>query len=144
MKTGLFVSSLVIALLPLCGCPVAAPPAAEAVLQGTWKLTGDVVAPGVTDFLVTFDARGKISALSYRYNNIILVDLNDPAFIQSDSTVSGSDVSIVATWLSVNNLVFDGTLNAGQTQMTGTMSYRLLIGNITVDAPAGNAQLTKQ
>ena len=130
-------------LLPLCGCPVVVPVGPEAVLEGTWELTGSVVAPGVTDFLVTFNSSGEITRLSYTYGVFTIV-VDDPSFIYSQSTVDGNDVNITVTWLTVNNLVFDGTLNSAQTQITGTASYRLVVGGITVDVPAGDAQFTKQ
>lgn len=130
-------------LTAITGCPTPLPPPPEAVLSGTWELTGDVVAPEVSNFLLTFDQNGNITRMSYQFNNFT-VTADDPSFIDSNATVSGSDVNIVATWLTVNNLVLDGTMNSALTQITGTASYRLVIGGVTVEVPAGAAQLAKR
>lgn len=143
MANKLCVLAALVLLVPLSGCPVAVVPPPEAVLEGTWELTGDIVAPEVSNFLLTFDQNGKITRMNYQFNNFT-VTANDPSFIDSNSTVSGSDVNIAVTWLTVNTLVLDGTLNSALTQITGTASYKLVIGGVTVDVPAGAAQLTKQ
>lgn len=135
-------SLVLLAALPGCTITVAPPP--EAVLEGTWLLTGDVIAPDVSEFLITFDSDGEITRISYTYANSITVTSNDPDFIDSDSTVDGDAVTINVTWLFVNNLVLTGTLDAAQDQITGEASFRLNIGSIEIEAPLGDAVLTRQ
>jgi hypothetical protein len=130
-------------LLPLTGCPVTPTPGPEAVLEGTWELTGEVVTEGVTNFLITFDEEGQITGLTYDYG-VISVVVDDPSFIESVSSVNGSSVNISVTWLGVNNLVIDGTLSADQNTITGTATYLIVIGNLEISAPAGDATLTRQ
>ncbi len=128
-------------LVPLSGCPIPTPIAS--VLEGTWELTGDVVSPELSNFLITFDRNGEITRLQYQVD-AFTVTADDPGFIDGNSSVNSTDINIVVTWLAVNNLVFDGLLNDAQTQIVGTASYQLRLGSITVEAPAGNAVLTKR
>lgn len=138
------VCTLLLPLLVLGGCPAPAPPLPEAVLEGTWELTGDALPAEITDYLVTFNEVGEITRISFRYNEIVTVTVSTSSSIDSSSTVSGSDVSIVASWFTVNNLVFSGTLNEALTQMTGSASYRLEFGGVTIETPVGDAVFTKQ
>ncbi len=130
-------------LTALTGCPVPQPPPAEAVLEGRWELTGDVISDDISAFFVTFDADGNISRIDYRVG-LVQVTFDESGFIQTDSTVNGSSVSIIATWFSVNNLAFSGIANADFSRIDGNASYRLIIGGISVDVPAGAAALIRQ
>lgn len=140
------------ALSPLAGCvQVIIPP--EAVLEGTWVLDVPGIEsdtdPFVSDIIIVFDQEGKITRMSYKLNdpitgNSLDVLVNDPNFIQTDSTVDGSNVTVNTTWFSVNNLVFSGTLNSTQDVITGTISYALQIGSVRISVPAtAGATLTK-
>ncbi len=131
-------------LTVLTGCPTPVPPPPpEAVLEGRWELTGDVVSDDISAFFVTFDGNGNIVRIDYRVG-LVQVVIDEPGFIQTDSTVSGSSVSIVATWFSVNNLAFSGIANADFSRIDGNASYKLVIGSISVDVPAGTAALIRQ
>lgn len=145
-KPPAIVAAVLAAFVLVTGCPPPPPPPVS-VLQGTWELTP---APAnVTNFFVTFDDDGDISQIQYIYtepggNVPVTVTIDDPEFVDADSTVDGSDVSIRANWAAVNNLQFNGTLNESQDQITGTATYFIQVGNVTVSLPTTNAQLTKQ
>src|SRR6185436_17365303 len=116
-------------LVFVTGCPAPAP-APEAVLAGTWSLAP--LGPNVSNYLITFDDTGTITRLQYTFTDpdtgvSVKVDIDQAKFITSSSAVNGSDVSITATWLSVNNMVFSGTINADNTVMTGSASYVLRV-----------------
>ena len=106
-------------------------------------MTGDAVPSELTEYRVTFNNKGEITQISYRYNQTVLITVSTPSFIDSSSTVSGNDVSIVATWFTVNNLAFSGTLNSAQTQIVGSASYRLEFGVVTIESPVGDATFTR-
>jgi hypothetical protein len=132
-------------LVTATGCPFIIPPVPESVLQGTWELTGDLVSPDVTDFLITFDRDGEITEISYVLNGITTVTIDSDSLVRSSSEVNGSDVSISASWGAGSTLFFEGTLNSGQTQIVGSTGYRIVItGSITIDIPTGPATLTRQ
>jgi hypothetical protein len=115
------------------------------VLAGTWQLTGDTVSPDVGDFLITFDASGQITKLTYVYKSATTVTVNAGDLLRSSSKVNGSDVSISASWSIGNTLFFEGVLNTAQTEIDGSTSYRLLVTPaITVDIPTGPAKLVKR
>ena len=130
-------------LTVLTGCPTPVPPPAEAVLEGRWELTGDVVSDDISAFFVTFDVNGNIVRLDYRVG-LVQVAIDEPGFIQTDSTVNGSSVSIIATWFSVNSLAFSGIANADFSRIDGNASYKLVIGSVSVNVPAGAAALIRQ
>ena len=143
-RSSAFALIIPLALLTaLTGCPTPVPPPAEAVLEGRWQLTGDVISDDVSAFFVTFDANGNISKIDYRVG-LVQVTVDEPGFISTDSTVNGSSVSIIATWFSVNNLGFSGIANADFSRVDGNASYRLVIGSVSVDVPAGAATLIRQ
>lgn len=148
-KSAGFALIIPVALLAvLTGClvptqPLPPPPPPEAVLEGRWELTGDMMSDDVSAFFISFDANGNISRLDYRVGSARVV-FDEPDFIQTDSTVNGSSVSIIATWFGVNNLAFSGTANAGFSRIDGNASYRLVIGSVSVDVPAGDATLTRR
>lgn len=125
----------------LAGC---IPPPPEAVLEGTWRLTDNVLNVPVSDFLVTFDRDGHISQITYVYEGFTIT-IDADSFTQSSSNVDGRDVSIGASWGSDSMFLFDGTLNAAETQIVGTTRYRLVMGPlIIVEIPAGPGVLTRQ
>lgn len=131
-------------LSAVVGCTINIIPA-ESVLAGTWQLTGDTVSPDVGDFLITFDASGQITKLTYVYKSATTVTVNAGDLLRSSSKVNGSDVSISASWSIGNTLFFEGVLNTAQTEIDGSTSYRLLVTPaITVDIPTGPAKLVKR
>jgi hypothetical protein len=131
-------------LVAATGCPIIIPPLPEAVLQGTWELTGDLVSPQVSDFLITFDRDGQITRMTYVFGGITTVTISG-ADLRSSSNVNGDNVSITATWGSGSTLFFQGTLNNAKNQITGSTGYRLVISeSITIEIPTGPATLTKQ
>ncbi len=116
-----------------------------AVLEGTWKLTGDLVSADVTDFLITFNDRGEITALSYKYKNAT-IEIS-AHLINSASTVDGSDVTITATWylVGLNALSFVGQIDSTETVINGTTEFELWVSpGIDVTVPPGAGTLTKQ
>ncbi len=130
-------------LVAATGCPFVIPPVPESVLQGTWELTGEVVSPDVTDFLITFDKDGQISRITYKFKSITTITIDSDS-LRSSSNVNGDDVSITATW-GGSTFFFEGTLNSAQNQIDGTTGYRLVVSeSITVEIPTGPATLTKQ
>lgn len=136
----------VVLLTTLTGCPAPLPPPPpppEAVLEGRWELTGDMASDDISDFFITFDANGNISRLDYRVG-LARVVFDEPTFIQTDSTVNESSVSIIATWFGVNNLAFSGTANADFSRIDGSASFRLVIGSVSIEVPAGEAALVRQ
>ncbi len=137
---ALIVPVALLTALPGCLVP---PPPPEAVLEGRWELTGEVVRDDVSAFFVTFDANGNIVRIDYRVG-LVQVTFDESGFIQTDSTVNGSSVSVIATWFSVNNLAFSGIANADFSRIDGNASYRLVIGSVSVDAPAGDAALIRR
>jgi hypothetical protein len=133
----------VLLLVAATGCPIVIP-VPESVLQGTWELTGDLVSPDVSNFLITFDKEGQIAKITYDINNATIT-VDSGSLLQSSSDVNGDAVSITATWGNGSTLVFDGTLNNAQTQAEGSTGFRLVISaSITIDIPTGPATLTKQ
>ena len=133
----------VVLLTALTGCPAPMPPPAEAVLEGRWELIGDMANDDISAFFITFDANGNISRLDYRVG-LAQVVFDEPGFIQTDSTVNERAVSIVATWFGVNNLAFSGIANADFSRIDGNASFRLVLGGVSVDVPAGDAALIRQ
>lgn len=131
--------------LSLGGCPGGPPdlfPGAR--LEGTWKLSGAVLPADLDEFFIVFDRRGEIDEIRYRVDETIQVTISDNRFIDSDSAVDGSQVTIVANWFGVNNFVLSGTLNGDETEITGSASYRFQVGSLTIEAPIGDATLTRQ
>lgn len=141
-----FTTVLVSTLLIITGCPPQEPPRIL-VLQGTWELTP---APtNVSDFLLTFNDNGNITRIQYTLTDPsstvpVTVTIDDPEFVDADSSVEGNDVAITATWAVVNNLNFDGTLNDAEDQIDGTATYFIQVGNVTVSLPETSARLTRQ
>jgi hypothetical protein len=135
---------LVVAGLLFVAVPGCVPPAPEAVLEGTWELTGDLLDSDVSQFLITFDQDGQISAIRYVYDNFTIV-INADELVDSFANVDGQEVFISASWGSGSTLTFNGTLNAAETEIVGTTSYRLVIAPlIIVEVPTGPAVLTRQ
>ncbi len=132
-----------ILLLVATGCPFTTT-APEAVLEGTWQLTGDVISPDVTNFLISFDSSGKITGINYQYKGGTVTI--SPSLINSSSTVSGTSVSISATWYlgGTNSLSFIGELNSTNTVINGSTEYGLWVGGINLSIPTGPATLTKR
>jgi hypothetical protein len=141
---GTILGVAVVAGVCACVSPEPPPPPPEAVLEGTWQLTGVVLTPGISDFLISFDGEGNITRLTYRVNDLVTVYVDETDFIDSDGTVNGDDVSIIASWFEVNHFAFSGTLNSNQTRIDGNASYKLVVGGLTIEAPLGQARLTKQ
>jgi hypothetical protein len=129
-------------LVAATGCPIIIPTPPEAVLQGTWELTGDLVSPDVTDFLMIFNADGRIVEIRYVFENAtVIIPAN--ALLNSSSDVNGNNVTISATWALGNTFTFQGTFNDAKTVITGTTFSRLVIGAAIIEIPTGPATLTK-
>lgn len=144
MKTLAGIPVAMLVLMSMSGCIDPSPPPPEAVLEGTWQLAGAVVQPGLTDFKVTFDQQGKMTALRYRLNDQMWVIVNDSSLIDSDSTVNGTDVSIIASWFQDNHFAFSGMLKNNNTLIDGNAAYRFVVGGSTIEASLGAGQLIKQ
>jgi hypothetical protein len=145
MKRAFFAGVITLAAVMLGGCPSPTPtPPPEAVLAGTWTMTGDAVDPQISELQLTFDSNGDLTKISYVVDGLVRVTIDQASFINSDTSVSGSDVTIVANWFTVNNIVISGTLNASQDQITGSASYVFVAGGVTIEAPVGDVTLTKQ
>ena len=122
------------------GC-VPAEPGPEAILEGVWLLESDDQPQEVSDFLVTFNSFGQVTRVEFMFEDSEVVI--EPQNLQSSADVEGNDVTITVSW-GVNNVTFEGTLNADQTVITGTSTLRITVGGITVTQPAVDAVLTKQ
>jgi len=134
--------ALLLTALAGCGWMVTEPP--EAVLEGTWELTNNVLDSGVTSLLLTFDKDGQMTEINYVYNNLTIT-IDSGSFVRSSTDVKGSNVSISASWGSGSTFFFEGTLNAAQTVVDGSTSYELEITPaITISRPTGPATLTRQ
>lgn len=143
MKKYFLSAAAVAALVPLCGCPFNFfGNNSTSFLNGTWQITGAAVSSEVTNFLVTFNSSGDITEVRYTYNNAT-VTIEGNA-IAGDAEVDGSDVNITADWGGNSTLFFDGTVNDSQDVMTGSLSYSIVIGAVTIQSPPAAATLTKQ
>jgi hypothetical protein len=140
VKSRFAASAVAIALLPLCGCHLGDTGNPDAVLEGTWEMTGEALGNNVTDFLITFDDNGDITEVQYMVG-AVQVEFTD---IDSTTTVDGSSVSINASWGGPSQFIFDGTLNDSQDVIDGDVSYSLTTDGVNINAPVGPATLTKQ
>ena len=59
-----------------------------------------------------------------------------------DPQLKDDNVSIVAEWFNINSLFFEGVFNADQTVISGSVSYEVNIGAVTIEVPVGDAELT--
>ncbi len=135
----------VLLLVAGTGCPIIVPTQLEGVLQGTWELTGDLVNPDVSNFLITFDKHGQITRIIFVANNTTSVTIDSSDVLVSSSDVRDHNVSITATWGGSSTFFFDGTLNDDLTIAVGSTGYRLAVSeSITIELPTGPATLTRQ
>lgn len=123
------------------GCPSSS--TSKAVLAGTWLLTpGASPNTGLGQVLLTFDANGNLSSLSFVFNGVTLAGTG----LTGTTAVTGNIVTITATFGINGNstLTFNGTLNSTDTMITGQSSFTLVIGSAPITLPTGSATLTKQ
>jgi hypothetical protein len=123
--------------LLVAGCPSPTPPP-EAILAGTWELTTEETTE-LEQTLLTFDANGNLDKVVYQIGNITFTD-NNP---RGSTTVNGQTVTIDATFAG-SGQIFNGTLNADNTVITGTSGTVIRFGNLTIDIDNGAVTLTKQ
>jgi hypothetical protein len=121
------------------GCP-GLMPGPESVLEGTWELNQSAD-PAVTDWLLTFDSRGDLTEVSYEVAGVRKTWTDPPATV----SVDGDQVRIAATQ-SGNGLNFYGVLDSvtDPTIATGSLSANMVVGNLTISVPQGEATLVKQ
>lgn len=131
-------------MIGVAGCP--SPSTSKAVLEGTWLLSEtNSPNPNLTQVLLTFDANGDLTTVTYVFNNATVTSTG--AALTATTAVSGSTVTITSTFGSSGNssLDFTGTLNSTDTVITGTATFTVVVSNsTTITFPAGAATLTKQ
>lgn len=134
---------LTVAIMPLTltGCPPCNCGDPEAVLQGTWHLTGEALDPSISEFFISFSSRGEIDSVNYKINNFTF-DYRDAAIV-GFADVDGSEVDISANW-AVGEFTFTGTINETDDVMEGSITYEFFSGGVTIGAELGAATLTKQ
>lgn len=126
-----------LAIVMLTGCPFII--TTGAVLAGTWAVQAEN-APDLNQLLLTFDANGNLTSITYQIGENAAVSATPVA----TTSVSGSLVSITAVFPINNSVNFSGTLNAENTVITGTLSTNITVGGLTVTLSNGPATLTKQ
>lgn len=134
------VMALGILLLAPAGC-FNTPEPEPSPLFGSWELSGALVDPDISDYVIQFDENGEIVEISYRFQDSARIIINGSA-IESSSNVEDDNVSIVAEWFNINSLFFEGVFNADQTVISGSVSYEVNIGAVTIEVPVGDAELT--
>jgi hypothetical protein len=122
------------------GCEVNVTPPPEAVLAGTWVLTGEQISTFIDKALV-FNSSGRLTQVTTRSTNIfgaeqrvVERDLNLP------TTVSGNSVRVVLT----ADLVFEGTFNAAMNEANGQLQTETSFFNTTVITDQGPGKIVRQ
>jgi hypothetical protein len=116
---------------------------ADSVMEGTWELIpSQNTDPPLTDWFLTFDARGDLTKVVYTVGGALTVTWNDP---KASVDLTGEELHISATYHG-SGLTFDGTLNSSTapTTATGDLSTNLALGGVTISVLQGQATLVKQ
>lgn len=131
---------VLVALASAPGCITITPvPPPEAVLAGTWKLT-TAQSTDLVQTLFTFDARGQLDQVSYKVGGNVTITNNA---VLAKTSVDGENVTIISAFVG-NSIIFNGTLNADQTVITGTTGTEIKLGGITISIDNGAMTLTRQ
>jgi hypothetical protein len=136
---GIVVMILGVGLAGCISLPGTTLPPEEAILAGSWGLTGDAV-QNLDSLVFTFDDRGDLSLIVFQISGTQRLTDTNP---RGDVTVSGSTVTIDTTILG-SGTIFTGTLNADNTQIVGTLTTRLQIGSIVAETDQGAVTFTRQ
>jgi len=124
------------------GCPQVLPPP-EAAMEGTWEvIPDDTVDPRLTDWILTFNANGELTQVTYTLVGGETVRWNDP---QGSTDVDEDQVHISVAF-GPNGFTFDGTLDSVKTptMATGVVGTTVTIGGIEISEPEAEATLVKQ
>ncbi len=113
-------------------------PPAESILEGTWKvITEDDTE--LTSLFWVFDESGDLIEIRYVVADATITD-SKPL---GDTTVEGNTVKIQVGGHSANSL-FEGTLNAENTESEGTLTLNWFFLNSMVSIDQGVATIVKQ
>lgn len=137
--TGLIVCMAVTALVG-GACEVNVTPPPEAVLAGTWLLTGEQISTFLDKTLV-FNNSGRLTQVTTRSTNIFG---SEQRVVERDlnlaTVVTGSTVRVVLT----GDLVFEGTFNDGLTEAVGKLQTETTWFNTTIITDQGPGKIVKQ
>lgn len=134
-----FAFSSVVLLMGCIRLPSASLPPEEAILAGSWEVTGDTVT-NLEALIFTFNDRGELVQVVYELSGTSRITDTNP---RGDVSVRGDSVVIDATIVG-NGTVFNGILNNANTQINGTLTTRLQVGSIIAEQEQGAATLTRQ
>lgn len=134
------IACLAFAVLFGGACEVNVTPPAEAVLAGTWLLTGEQISTFIDKTLV-FNGSGRLTQITTRSTNIFG---SEQRVVERDlnlnPVVNGSNVRIVLT----GDLVFEGTFNEGLTEAVGKLQTETTWFNTTIITDQGPGKIVKQ
>jgi hypothetical protein len=133
------IGRLLMLAAPLAALAAGCPSNQPSVLEGTWVVTVQAN-PDLQQLQLTFDARGKLTTVTYKLGDNAVIVVPSPV---GSGTVSGQDVTITATFRG-NGLEFEGTLNDADTIITGSLTTHIVVGSVVVVIDNGPATLTKQ
>lgn len=138
--TILLTVCLAVAALMGGNCDVNVTPPPEAVLAGTWLLTGEQISTFLDKALV-FNSSGRLTQITTRSTNIFG---SEQRVVERDlnlnPVVNGSNVRIVLT----GDLVFEGTFNDGLTEAVGKLQTETTWFNTTIITDQGPGKIVKQ
>jgi hypothetical protein len=120
--------------LTSCNTSFSITPPPEAVLAGAWKVV--VTNNPDLDETLVFDESGQLIERRIKAGSVTVTQTD----VHRLTRVTGNDVRIET----VDNNVFEGTLNADKTIITGTLSTVLSFGSTIITTDNGAATLTKQ
>lgn len=115
-------------------------PPPEAVLAGTWLLTGGQISTFLDKTLV-FNSSGRLTQITTRSTNIFG---SEQRVVERDlnlaTVVTGNSVRVVLT----GDLVFEGTFNEGLTEAAGKLQTETTWFNTTIITDQGPGKIVKQ
>lgn len=121
-------------------CEVNVTPPPEAVLAGTWLLTGGQISTFLDKTLV-FNSSGRLTQITTRSTNIFG---SEQRVVERDlnlaTVVTGNSVRVVLT----GDLVFEGTFNEGLTEAVGKLQTETTWFNTTIITDQGPGKIVKQ
>jgi len=121
-------------------CEVNVTPPLEAVLAGTWLLTGEQISTFLDKALV-FNASGRLTQVTTRSTNIFG---SEQRVVERDlnlaTVVTGNTVRVVLT----GDLVFEGTFNDNLTEAVGKLQTETMWFNTTIITDQGPGKIVKQ